>query len=247
VSVERPPRAGDASDDRGVPTADKVKGIFANIAGRYDLLNSLSSLGMHHAWRRRTVRGAGLTAGCAVLDLAAGTGDLSLAFARTGVPASVLGTDFVPEMLEVAVRKAGEWPGPVDLRFEVQDAQALTLPDATYDVVSISFGLRNLPDRAANMREVLRVLKPGGRYVILEFSRPQAWFRPFYHFYLRFVIPSLGALIAHDRESYTYLGDSIRKFPPAEALAGELRVAGFSAVRWVSMTFGVVALHVATK
>lgn len=235
------------SDERGLPTAEKVKGIFANIAGRYDLLNSLTSLGMHRLWRRRTVREAALTPESVVLDLAAGTGDLSLELARVGQPASVLGTDFVPEMLEVAERKAVDWHGPTALRFEVQDAQALTLPDATYDVVTIAFGVRNLPDRAADFREVLRVLKPGGRYLVLEFSRPRAWFRPFYHVYLKLIVPALGGLIARDRESYTYLGDSIRRFPSQEELAAELRAAGFSDVHWHDMTFGVVALHVATK
>jgi len=235
------------SADAGRPTTEKVRGIFSNIAGRYDLLNRLTSLGMDERWRRRTVREAALTPGCAVLDLAAGTGDLTLALARTGVPASVLGTDFVPEMLAVAEAKAQGWSGATALRFEVQDAQALTLPDEAYDVVTVAFGLRNMPDRPANFREVLRVLKPGGRYLILEFSRPHAWVRPFYYLYTGYVVPFLGGLVAGDRASYQYLNDSIRAFPPQEALAAELRRAGFGDVRWVDMLFGGVALHVATK
>jgi demethylmenaquinone methyltransferase/2-methoxy-6-polyprenyl-1,4-benzoquinol methylase len=244
---DQPPTGRRASDQRGVPTTEKVKGIFAGIAGRYDLLNSITSLGMHRVWRRRTVREAALTPDSVVLDLAAGTGDLTLALARQGKPASVLGTDFVPEMLEVARRKAAGWSGPTRLSFEVQDAQALTLPDASWDVVTIAFGVRNLPDRAANFREVLRVLRPGGRYLILEFSRPQAWFRPLYYLYTATIVPLLGALIAHDRASYQYLNDSIRAFPPQPALASELAAAGFEDVRWVDMMFGAVALHIATK
>ena len=239
--------SGSGTDEPGRPTTEKVKGIFANIAPSYDLLNSLTSLGMHRRWRRRTVREAALTPESVVLDLAAGTGDLSLELARSGRPAEVLGTDFVPEMLEVAKRKAAAYHGPVKLRFEVQDAQALTLPDATYDAVTVAFGVRNLPDRAANFREVLRVLKPGGRYLILEFSRPHAWFRPFYYAYNATIVPLLGAIVARDRESYQYLNDSIRAFPPQEALAAELREAGFADVRWIDMLFGGVALHVAVK
>lgn len=236
-----------ASDERGKPTTEKVRGIFSAIAGRYDLLNRLTSLGMDRRWRRRAVREAGLTPGCTVLDLAAGTGDLSIELAKTGVPASVLGTDFVPEMLAVAETKAAGWSGPTGLRFEVQDAQGLTLPDEAYDVVTVGFGLRNMPDRAANFREVLRVLKPGGRYAILEFSRPHAWIRPFYNLYTGAIVPLLGAIVAGDRASYQYLNDSIRAFPPQEALAAELRAAGFADVRWENMLFGGVALHVATK
>jgi demethylmenaquinone methyltransferase/2-methoxy-6-polyprenyl-1,4-benzoquinol methylase len=236
-----------APEAAGRPTTEKVKGIFAGIAGTYDLLNGLTSMGMHRSWRRRTVREAGLTPGCEVLDLAAGTGDLSIELARTGVPARVLGTDFVPEMLAVAEEKTAGWDGVTSLAFEVQDAQALTLPDGSFDVVTIGFGVRNLPDRPANFAEVLRVLKPAGRYLILEFSRPHTWFRPLYNLYIATIVPLLGAIVARDRTSYQYLNDSIRQFPPQAALAAELREAGFAEVRWTDMLFGAVALHVATK
>jgi demethylmenaquinone methyltransferase/2-methoxy-6-polyprenyl-1,4-benzoquinol methylase len=235
------------SDGPGVPTTEKVKGIFSTIAGGYDRMNSIISLGMHHRWRRRLVSEAALTRGCAVLDVASGTGDVALEIARTGLPARIVATDFVAEMLDIAKVKSAAYDGPVELVFEIQDGQALTFPDAVFDVVTVSFGIRNMPDRGSGFREAYRVLKPSGRYVILEFSRPHAWVRPFFNLYTGAIVPWLGAIVAGDRASYQYLNDSIRAFPPQEALASELRAAGFVDVRWVDMLFGGVALHIATK
>jgi demethylmenaquinone methyltransferase/2-methoxy-6-polyprenyl-1,4-benzoquinol methylase len=232
----------------GLTNTERVRSIFAEIAPGYDAFNAVASFGIDRIWRRAVVRAAGLSRQSRVLDLAAGTGDLSFALARLGGPASVLGTDFSPEMLEVARRKSAGYQGPTDLSFEVQDAQALTLADAAFDVVTVAFGVRNFPDRAANFHEVLRVLRPGGRYVVLEFSRPPfALFRALYHFYLNVGIPFIGGVLTHDRESFVYLNRSIRSFPAQEGLAAELREAGFRDVTWRNMTFGVVAIHVAVK
>jgi demethylmenaquinone methyltransferase/2-methoxy-6-polyprenyl-1,4-benzoquinol methylase len=232
----------------GRPTTEKVRGVFSRIARRYDMMNSVMSFGLHHVWRRRTVAEAGLTPGCAVLDVAAGTGDLSLAIARTGLPARVVATDFVSEMLDIARAKAAGWSGPTELSFEIQDGQALTFPDASFDVVTVSFGVRNMPDRAAGFREALRVLNDGGRYLILEFTAPPSiLFRPLFKLYTGAIVPLLGALLAGDRVSYQYLNDSIMQFPAPELLGDELCEAGFSQVRWVPMLFGAVNLHVATK
>lgn len=237
-----------APTEAGRPTTEKVRGVFSRIARRYDMMNSVISMGLHHRWRRRTVAEAGLVPGCVVLDVAAGTGDLALAFARTGLPAKVVVTDFVSEMLDIARVKAKDFHGDTELVFEIQDGQALTLPDASFDVVSVSFGVRNMPDRAAGFREARRVLKDGGRYLILEFTAPPAaWFRPLFKLYTGSIVPLLGALLAGDRASYQYLNDSIMQFPAAGLLAAELRQAGFSEVRWIPMLFGAVNLHVATK
>jgi demethylmenaquinone methyltransferase / 2-methoxy-6-polyprenyl-1,4-benzoquinol methylase len=232
----------------GLTNTERVRSIFARIAPGYDAFNAVASFGIDRLWRRFLVRAAALTPETRVLDLAAGTGDLSLALARLGAPAEVLGTDFSPEMLEVAKRKAQTYAGPTQLTFEVQDAQALTLPDASFDAVTVAFGVRNFPDRAANFREVLRVLKPGGRYLVLEFSRPSSGLiRAVYHFYLNVGIPLIGGLLTRDRASFVYLNQSIRAFPAQEALADELRAAGFSSVTWRDLTFGVVAIHIARR
>ena len=230
----------------GQPTTDRVKGIFTHIAPSYDLFNILSSFGIDRLWRRSTVRLAAPQPESIILDLAAGTGDLTMAFARLGKPASILSTDFVPEMLEVGRKKAAKYDGPTKIDFEVVDAQDLPFEDARFDIVTVAFGVRNLPDRAANFREVRRVLKPGGRYVILEFTRPPIpVVRWFYHLYLRVVIPGLGGLLTGDRPSFQYLNDSIRAFPAQPVLAAELHAAGFKRVAWHNLTFGIVAVHVA--
>lgn len=233
----------------GLTNTERVQSIFAEIAQGYDRFNAVSSLGIDKLWRKTVVRMAALKPEMSVLDLAAGTGDLSLTLAREGCPRSVLGTDFSPQMLEVAEAKAVSYSGPVDLRFEVQDAQALTLPDEAFDVVTVGFGVRNFPDRAANFAEVLRVLKPGGRYIVLEFSRPPfAPFRWVYHAYLDYVIPFLGGLIVPgERESFGYLNHSIKSFPAQEKFAAELKGAGFTSVTWRNLTFGIVAVHIAVK
>lgn len=242
------PEEGPASVTPGQATTERVRGIFSGIAADYDRLNAVLSLGLDALWRRSVVRMSGVTSESRVLDLCCGTGDLALAMARHGRPAEVLATDFVPEMMAVAERKAAKRPLPAPLRFAQADAQALPFADESFDVVTVGFGVRNLPDRAADFREVRRVLRPGGRYLILEMSRPPfAPYRAVYHWYLRNMVPWIGGVVSGDRAAYRYLSDSILEFPSQAALTAELYAAGFGAVGYRDLAGGIVAVHVATK
>jgi demethylmenaquinone methyltransferase/2-methoxy-6-polyprenyl-1,4-benzoquinol methylase len=226
----------------------KVRGLFAAIAGRYDLVNRVVSLGIDSRWRRRLVALARLGPRSAVLDVAAGTGDVTLALARLGAPARVVSTDLVPSMLALARNKLWGFEGATAIDFVVADGQRLPFADARFDALTVAFGVRNMADRAAHFAEALRVLRPGGRYLCLEFTRPpNAAFRAVYHLYLRAVVPAVGGLLSGDRPAYRYLNDSIRAFPDQAGLAAEMRAAGFADVRWHDLTFGVVAIHVGVR
>ena len=232
----------------GRPTAERVRGIFSTIADRYDVFNAMASLGIDRSWRRKLVAACQLTPTSRVLDLASGTGDVAFTVAELGRPAEVVATDFVPEMLAVAEKKAAEHPPAVPVSFSVADAQDLPFADESFDVVTVAFGVRNFPERERNFSEVLRVLKPGGRYIILEFSRPTfAPWRGVYHAYLHLAIPAIGGVLTGDRAGFVYLNDSIRQFPTQPELAAELRAAGFTAIAWQDLSGGIVALHTAVK
>ena len=232
----------------GHPTSERVSGIFSAIADRYDVFNTMASLGIDRGWRRELVRAAHLSPSSRVLDLAAGTGDVAFAVANLGRPAEVVATDFVPEMLAIAEKKSAENPPAVPVSFSLADAQELPFDDDSFDVVTVAFGVRNFPDRERNFREVLRVLRSGGRYIILEFSRPTfAPWRGVYHVYLRHAIPAIGGALTGDRDGFVYLNDSIRQFPTQAQLAAELRRAGFTTISWKDLSGGVVALHTAVK
>lgn len=232
----------------GEATTERVRGIFSHIAGSYDTFNTLSSMGIDRTWRSALVKAGNFDAGSRVLDLCAGTGDVGLTIAKVAQPSEVVITDFTPEMLEIAEQKGASYAGRSLLTYKLVDAQDIPFDDDSFDVVTVSFGVRNLPERERNFAEVLRVLKPGGRYVILEFSRPSfgPW-RGVYHVYLRNVIPAIGGLLTKDRESFVYLNDSIRRFPTQPQLAAELREAGFGAITWKNLTGGIAALHTAIK
>jgi len=224
--------------------AHTVRGYFNAIAGRYDLLNTLLSFGLHHLWKRRTIKAAGITPASHVLDLCGGTADLALRAIRAGALAVTV-LDFSPEMLRVGRLKAA---GVQNISFICGDAQNMDCADACFDVVLIGFGLRNLSDRAQGLSEILRVLAPGGRLVCLEFSTPVwPWFRGLYNFYSRYIIPTAGLVIAGSREAYEYLPDSIKKFPRPAALADEMLRAGFKNVSYALLTNGIAAIHCGEK
>ena len=221
-----------------------VRGYFNAIAGRYDLLNTLLSFGLHHLWKRRTIKEACIAPGASVLDLCGGTADLALLAARAGAQ-SVTVCDFSAEMMLVGKKKAAAVPV---IAFVCGDAQHIACADSSFDVVLIGFGLRNIADRELGLREMLRVLKPGGRLVCLEFSTPVwPWFRMLYDFYSRYIIPTAGLLISGSREAYEYLPDSIKKFPLPDGLAAIMQTVGFKKVKYIRLTNGIAAIHTGKK
>jgi len=230
-----------------MPEGKQVQAMFSGIAGKYDHLNHLLSLGFDFHWWRRMALRSGAASGKRFLDVAAGTGDSSLALARRG--AEVVSTDFTLAMLRL---------GPGKFRRQGRDrlvwasvgadAQRLPFRAASFDGITICYGIRNVEDRPRAYREFLRVLKPGGRLTILEFSRPRyRWLRSLYDTYSRCLLPRIGGWISGSREAYSYLPASIRAFPDQPALAAELTAAGFDGVGWTDLTGGIVALHTARK
>lgn len=240
-----------------LPEAGAIKRLFAGISPRYDLLNRLLSLGMDRAWRRRTAAAVldGLApAGGAprrILDLCSGTGDLAIELAHAGL--EVTGADFCHEMLVIGREKAGrirERDGRPRSAITMAEADALRLPfpDATFSGAAIAFGVRNLEDLDAGLREFHRVLKPGGRLAVLEFGRPRgAVIGALYSIYLNLAVPIVGRLVSGSREAYAWLSSSIQAFPDQAAFPDRLKRAGFTDVRAQSLTFGIAALYVGRK
>ena len=218
-----------------------VRGMFDRIAPRYDLLNHLLSVNIDRYWRARTVsRVAPILArpGAQVLDVCCGTGDLTLALQSQG---RVFGSDFSHPMLVAARRKR------CSTLFEA-DALRLPVADSSLDLVTAAFGFRNLTNYRGGLMELRRVLKPGGTVAILEFSTPpNALLAALYAFYSRAILPTIGGMISGSKDAYTYLPESVRKFPDADGLANQMRDAGFVNVRFERMTFGIVALHLGDR
>lgn len=227
----------------GAPEPARVREMFDSIAGRYDLLNHVLSLQQDRYWRYRAARRA--LSGFAhprVLDLCCGTGDLALALKRRDRSAKVFCADFSFPMLQHARDKhAGDPPMQVD---------ALSLPFASesLDVITVAFGVRNWADRTRGFREAARVLRPGGRFVVLEFSKPpDTWFGALYRFYSKYVMPKVGSVLSRNRQAYSYLPESVAAFRSPEDLLSELEAAGFQRVEFVTFAGGTVALHTGSK
>jgi demethylmenaquinone methyltransferase/2-methoxy-6-polyprenyl-1,4-benzoquinol methylase len=223
--------------------------MFGEIAGRYDRLNHLLSLGVDVYWRWRTVRKVPPSADGPVLDLCTGTGDLALAYHRAaGGRTPVVGADFCHPMLVVGRGKALAGRAE-NITFVEADAQRLPFPDQSFQIVSVAFGLRNVADTDRGLREMLRVCRPGGRIVVLEFSMPRRQpLRFLYGWYFRRVLPRIGQALTRNRqEAYNYLPASVGEFPSGDALAERMRAAGASDVRYYPLTFGVATLYVGTR
>jgi demethylmenaquinone methyltransferase/2-methoxy-6-polyprenyl-1,4-benzoquinol methylase len=226
--------------------AKRVAQVFDSVAPRYNLMNDLMSVGLHRAWKAFTVALAGVRAGQRVLDIASGTGDLARAFAaKVGPDGLVVATDINGAMLAEGRRQLEE--AGVCVPAALCDAEALPFPSASFDRVTVAFGLRNMTHKELALAEFQRVLKPGGKLLVLEFSRPWEPLRGIYDWYSFRVLPRLGQLVAGDADSYRYLAESIRKHPDQAALKAMLETAGFSKVDWYNLSAGVVALHVAVK
>lgn len=219
--------------------------MFGRIAGTYDRANQILSLGLHHRWRAATVRHGGARRGDRVLDCATGTGDLAIAFHRAvGSGGEVVGTDFCEEMLAHAPEKASR--AGARIRFETADVLALPYPDDRFDIASIAFGIRNVEDPDRALREMARVVRPGGRVVVLEFGQPGgAVFGPLYRFYSHRVLPALGGLVSGDRSAYEYLDRTSSSFPAGPAFAERMRATGaFCSVAFRALTGGVAYVYV---
>lgn len=236
----------DASQKAGL-----VRGVFDRVAGRYDLMNDLMSVGVHRLWKDAVAARLNPQPGETIIDCAGGTGDMARRFAklarraqvrRGGADAKIFVVDYNAEMI-AAGRERGGMP---EITWTVGDAQRLPLPDATADAYVISFGIRNVTDIPGALREARRVLKPGGRFLCLEFSRPVTEaLRKAYDAWSFGVIPEIGARVANDRDAYQYLVESIRRFPDQQAFANLIGEAGFAQVGWTNFTAGVAALHTA--
>jgi demethylmenaquinone methyltransferase / 2-methoxy-6-polyprenyl-1,4-benzoquinol methylase len=220
-----------------------VRAVFDSVAPKYDVMNDLMSLGVHRLWKRIFLTQLDPRPAATLLDLAGGTGDISFGWRRLGGGPAIL-SDINAAMLGVAEQRAARQGLLGGLSFLVADAEALPLPNRCVDRVSIAFGLRNCTDKDAVLREAWRVLRPGGRFLCLEFSRVQvAALAPVYDAWSFQALPRLGAMVAKDAESYRYLAESIRMFPDQETLAEMMRAAGFARVSVRNLTGGIAAIH----
>ena len=221
----------------------QVQQMFASIAPAYDRTNSVLSLGIHHIWRKKTMQVSGARTGMSVLDCATGTGDLALEFKKTvGLAGHVIGTDFCPEMMETAPSKSEA--KQLHVQFEVADAMNLPYPDHTFDISSISFGIRNVDDPSIALKEMARVVKPGGKVMILEFGQPKGFMGVLYDWYSRHIIPFIGGLLTGNKEAYQYLPRTAAQFPCREEFLTLMKNTGmYSEASYQELTFGIAFLY----
>jgi demethylmenaquinone methyltransferase/2-methoxy-6-polyprenyl-1,4-benzoquinol methylase len=231
----------------GGQRAARVYDLFATVAPRYDLINDLQSFGLHRRWKRRLVRLAQVKPGDRALDLCCGTGDLAFALAARG--AAVVGLDFSERMLAIAEqRKAKTSGGRIPVEFLRGDAQQIPLADASFDLVTVGYGLRNLSSWETGLREMRRVAKPGARLLILDFGKPghRLW-RGLYLGYLRWLVPVLGRIFCGDAAAYAYIFESLKHYPAQQDLAARMRELGLAGVHYENLLGGVMSLHYGEK
>ncbi|MDD4863661.1 MAG: bifunctional demethylmenaquinone methyltransferase/2-methoxy-6-polyprenyl-1,4-benzoquinol methylase UbiE [Alishewanella agri] len=233
---------------KSVPKEQKVTmvaDVFHSVAAKYDIMNDVMSMGIHRLWKRFTIDCSGVRPGQQVLDLAGGTGDITALFSkRVGPTGKVVLADINESMLNVGRDKLRDLGLVTNIEFVQANAEALPFADNSFDIVSIGFGLRNVTDKDAALRSIFRVLKPGGRLLVLEFSKPQSEvLSKAYDLYSFRILPFMGQLIANDKESYQYLAESIRMHPDQETLKQMMQDAGFAEVSYHNLTGGIVALH----
>ena len=227
---------------------EQVAEMFNAISPKYDALNRILSVGIDQSWRRKTVREIRATGATQILDVATGTADLALALAD-GIPGSkVVGVDISAGMLDVGRQKVRARHRDDRVRLDLGDGEQLPYGDAEFGAITVAFGVRNFEHLEQGLRDMHRVLQPGGTLAVLEFSQPTSWpFRPLYLFYFNNILPRIGRLISKDASAYTYLPDSVQAFPYGEAFAAKLREAGVRTVRIRPLTLGIASLYVATK
>ncbi|MCL1126306.1 bifunctional demethylmenaquinone methyltransferase/2-methoxy-6-polyprenyl-1,4-benzoquinol methylase UbiE [Shewanella surugensis] len=224
---------------------DMVAGVFHSVAAKYDIMNDVMSFGIHRIWKRFTIESAAPRTGMKVLDLAGGTGDLTAKFSRiVGPTGQVTLADINDSMLKVGRDKLRDKGIVGNVNYVQANAEALPFPDNHFDIITIAFGLRNVTHKGAAIASMLRVLKPGGKLLILEFSKPQHdVMRKIYDLYSFKILPKMGKMITKDADSYEYLAESIRMHPDQETLKQMMTDAGFEQVSYTNMTDGIVALH----
>ncbi|MPQ76715.1 bifunctional demethylmenaquinone methyltransferase/2-methoxy-6-polyprenyl-1,4-benzoquinol methylase UbiE [Hydrogenovibrio sp. JE_KL2] len=231
-----------------VPLEEKVKhvkGVFDSVAENYDLMNDVMSFGVHRLWKKHTIELSGIRPGKTVLDLAGGTGDLTKAFAkRVGKSGKVVLADINENMVRVGRDRLTNEGIIGNVEYAITNAEALTFPDNTFDLVTMAFGLRNVTNKDKALAEIYRVLKPGGQMMVLEFSKvTQPMMAKAYDFYSFNILPKMGKWIAKDEASYQYLAESIRMHPDQETLKQMMLDAGFDKAEYLNMSEGIVALH----
>lgn len=228
--------------------AGHVAEVFHSVAGKYDLMNDLMSMGIHRLWKRFTLHTSGVRRGASVLDIAGGTGDLTRRFSKmVGDSGQVVLADINASMLNVGRDRLTDLGVAGNVRYVQANAEALPFPDNSFDCITIAFGLRNVTDKDKALRSMFRVLKPGGQLMVLEFSKPAEWLAPIYDTYSFKLLPKLGKLFANDEDSYRYLAESIRMHPDQQTLKQMMIDAGFERCEYHNMTAGIVALHTGYK